>query len=689
MWEGELPREHSRTLSKMLYGNAQLEPRQVPSHNRFGAGGAAVAFCALLCGMTWTPALGQGLSQQVAQSKSSAPANPEATTSLAQAYIELMDSVSPNGKPVRNAEYKAASQRANDLFEHIIATTALPPASVSIKGAQRNVERYIQGAANARLFMHLEKCSTAQRSRIIELYQQHPRAVFELAMSIKSADDIPAAYELLVKLAGVHPSDIDRLASLAAAMCVVHDVPLIRTFNENRATAADPVEIFGYFSKNEKRLALPIAKLPTQLLIYVADTTASIPEMLWALERYQRDSNIGSRYEEIKYDHDHFSNGTPKKSTVAPGGWGLKAIEKFGGVCADQGYFSTSVGKALGVPTVYITGRSAEIGHAWMGFFKVTSSRGAWDFSSGRYDEYEDVRGNIVDPQTRVSISDGHIGITAGYYNTDAMLLQYATALVDASMVIGAIEKRSSEQNSRGPRQLSDIEIEAGVNREGWILPVAAVQSRLSLLESVLRRTPAFIPAWEEIKQMATSDELTYQDKVRWADVLFTLCGKENADFSLELIRPMIATIKDTKDQSALWDAAYKSYSHRPDLASEVRLAQGDLWTRAGEKAKAWKAYQEVITRFINEGPFAVDAVRRCELLLREEGKRDEVLKLYQDTFKRAKRPSRVAPEFLRASNWFRLGVAYAQALALAGKEAEARKVLSEIGVDPSALRTR
>lgn len=666
---------------------------------------AALLF-ALTCSMTSLEGWGHQASAQMpvqsvrtgaAQPTSSSPsAQQPATISLSQAYADLLESVSAGGgsggggggkKLASDKEFKAATQRAQDLFEHMLATTEIPPPSVGIKAAQKAVERYIQGASNARLFSHLEKCPPALRAQVIELYHARPRAVFELAMSIKPEDSIPAAYELLVKLAYAHPGVIDRLASLAAAVCVVHDAPLVRTFNENRATAVQPVDIFEYFVKNEKRLGFPVGKLPTQLLIYVVDTTATIQEMTWALERYQRDLNIGKRYEEIKYDHDHFTNGTPKKSTVAPGGWGLKAIEKYGGVCADQGYFATSVGKALGVPTVYITGRSAEIGHAWMGFFKASSSRASWDFSSGRYDEYEDVRGNIVDPQTRVSISDGHIGITAGYYNVDPLLLQYATAVVDASKLLGAIEKRSG---GPGPtlRTLKDIETYTqGEPRDGWQLPVANVSSRLSLLESVLRKAPSFIPAWEEIKQMATSDELTYEDKVRWADVLFTLCGKENADFSLEIIRPMIATIKETKDQSALWDAAYKSYAHRPDLASQVRLAQGDLWTRAGEKAKAWKAYQEIISRFLNEGPFAVDAVARCERLLRDEGKLDEVLKLYQDTFKRAKRPSRAAPEFLRASNWFRLGLAYAQSLAMAGKEPEARKVLAEIGVDPAALR--
>ncbi len=61
-------------------------------------------------------------------------------------------------------------------------------------------------------------------------------------------------------------------------------------------------EIWAYYVRYEDRMALGVKSMPADLLAHVVDTTASVAEMQWAMERYGRDPQVGNRYAEISYD---------------------------------------------------------------------------------------------------------------------------------------------------------------------------------------------------------------------------------------------------------------------------------------------------------------------------------------------------------------------------------------------------
>ena len=115
---------------------------------------------------------------------------------------------------------------------------------------------------------------------------------------------------------------------------------------ENRAESADPVILFDYFTVNENRMFFGLRDVSAELLVYVVDSTASINDMLWALDRYAGERNVGARFFDIDYDHDHFRKGEPKKVTIA--GWNLPNILRYGGVCADQAESGASMSKHEG-----------------------------------------------------------------------------------------------------------------------------------------------------------------------------------------------------------------------------------------------------------------------------------------------------------------------------------------------------
>ena len=77
------------------------------------------------------------------------------------------------------------------------------------------------------------------------------------------------------------------------------------------------------------------------------------------------------------------------------------------------------------------------------------------------------------------------------------------------------------------------------------------------------------------------------------------------------------------------------------------------------------------------------------EQLLRSSGKDANVAEMYEGAYRKAIKPNRGSPEFLRGSNWFQLGYLHAAALLQVGKTREAAAVCAELGIDPSMIRRR
>lgn len=111
-----------------------------------------------------------------------------------------------------------------------------------------------------------------------------------------------ATLAVLDRLRRERGSKLNTYATLAAAICVVHDRPVTMRVNENVARAPDPVHVFDYYATLEDRMFYGVRKVPAELLVYVVDVAASIDEMTWALDRYGGDGRVGKRFFEIEYE---------------------------------------------------------------------------------------------------------------------------------------------------------------------------------------------------------------------------------------------------------------------------------------------------------------------------------------------------------------------------------------------------
>lgn len=560
----------------------------------------------------------------------------------------------------QSGDYAAAQLALSDLLDRTIYFST-----------DKELDAIVEADAPLRLVSQLAQVDRQTQTDLLPVLLEEEELARTLAMLVGARDDVGGVYRTLAALIAAHGAKkVASFDNLAAAICVVHDRPFSRRINENTATSMEAAAILGYYADHVREMDLDPRVVPADLLIYVADTTASTEEMVWALEQYRRNTDIGQRFFEIEYDEEHFEKGAPKKITES-GEFTLQAIKQHGGVCADQAYFAMTVGKAKGTPTAYVVARGAEVGHAWVGFLQVRGKRAEWNFSEGRYDAYQNIMGLITDPQSGVQISDARLGMTAENATIDEVGRRVAQSVCAAAQRLGL------QRMARGytpPTQGPD-----GVARPPkFTARTSGVEDQLALLEAGLRMAPAEIGGWEVLSEVALRREMTAEQMDEWTRVIDRLCGAKYPDFMVWLLEPMISSIEDAGEQGRLWGWLYGQLRSRPDLASRVLMNQGDLMRRTGDPAAAWAAYMEVVNKYANSGTAVVDALTSAEQMVRQEKSGDEkvverdVIPMYARAWQAIERPRQMAGAFRVQSNWYRVGDRLRALYEEAGKQAQA-----------------
>ena len=527
-----------------------------------------------------------------------------------------------------------------------------------------------------RLVRQLKHVPEGTRGELLKLLRNNPNLAGTLVFLIRPGEDPSGAYGMLDHLRLKRAELLDQYATLTAAICVVHQKPFERRINENTAKAAEPLDIFDYYVKNEGRMFFGIRNVPAELLVYVVDTTASIDEMSWALAKYGGDKEVGRRFFDIKYDYEHFHKGTPKKVTL--NGFNLQNILLFGGVCADQAYFAMEVGKSIGVPTAYTVGASGEVGHAWVGFLQTNGSAGWWNFDSGRYEAYRGVRGNVMDPQTRKNIPDSYVSLLGELIKTKPVDRQNAAALTDAAERLLSMEKDGVLPTTM-PENVVASSIRPTARK-------ADTATELALLGAALHQSSGYAAAWFGIREMAVANKLTLADKRHWAELLLNLGAKKYPDFTLAVLSPMIATIPDPIEQDRLWSNIFTMFQTRFDLAANIRMQEAAMWDAQNQPDKAGICYMDVIQRYANAGPFVIDALKGAEKMLVDSKRADKVVLLYEKAWGRTKAPREMAGQFMTQSNWYRVGKMYVERLKQANDLPKAQSVDAQLDKPVTAV---
>ena len=563
------------------------------------------------------------------------------------------------------ADRKAVDQRYDELVS--LANTVISRAGV------RQGDAIVRCESALGIFELMFYARPDDVAGAVEAFRAHPTFMQELGLLFTHEDDGSGVLALAMRLMEERSDQVDQFPALAAAMCVVHDMQrgeeFTRRVNEHNPVSTDPVAIFDYFTSNARQMTINPSTLPAIALVYVVDTTETPEQMTWALNRYRSNPAIKDRFFEIEYDSLHFQQNKPKRVTSEPGEYNIQKINQFGGVCADQAYYAMSVAKACGVPSAYVRARGADVSHAWVGFVEKRGRRASWNFDAGRYEAYQNLRGNILNPQSREWISDGRVGVLGNAMgSTNEQVL--------ASLAAAHAMLRLNE----GMFELDDeIELDAKGNLRK--ARTNSVDDRLDLLKANLSKCAGVPRAWDRVVELASSGDMDEKQMDVWSRAMMQLAGRQYQDFAFDFLVDLISTQEDPERQHEMLEWAFGQFRARPDLASAVRFQQGVMWAEHDNLEYAWIAYNDVVNKFINDGPMVVSALVMMNQMLQDQNKADQIIPYLEDAARRVKQPGNMSSQFARQSNHYRINEMLADAYEKAGRSSDAQRIRTKIGL--------
>ncbi len=592
-----------------------------------------------------------------AQSRRSAKAPDEAVVQRVNAALDALEA---------DGDTEQASAVLDSVFAQVIAWGA------------ENEPQTLREVAFARRLVELVGAAEEDRAALLPFLRDRPTFAGDLVFLIDDrSDHLGAAGSLALRLGQTGPDKFEELAPLVAAICVVHDEPVRRRFNENIVESPDAAALYAYYAANANRLYFDTADFPPELYTHVVDATPAIDDMTWALDRYARHNDVGGLFRTIRYDHESLLGGREKNVTKE--GYTLPNILRFGGVCVDQAYFAVMVGKSIGVPTAYVRAAAAEGGHAWVGFLQRSGKGALWNFDTGRYDAYKGLKGRVIDPQSGDETSDAEITLAAGLITYTREERQQAIAYIDAAEWLLDIARRraawppeNANADAAKPRTRSTARKAAPTAR------AADAAGVLALLESSIDACPYQLQSWRLVGDTAQRLGVTPAQRRVWIDAVERLCGSAYPDFTITVLRPVIESLDDPREKDRMWESLLKLCHQRPDLAAEVLVEQGRVWANTGDLETALQCFRQVLDRHTEDGPFVLNALMLADGLLTAADRAQESLRLYQTTWGRCKKPETNA--YYRAgSNWFQIGTMYAARLHAAGDHTEAQRILDTL----------
>jgi hypothetical protein len=315
---------------------------------------------------------------------------------------------------------------------------------------------------------------------------------------------------------------------LALALAIVKDQPA-PDFWPHRQVRPDevpraeipPSELFSQWISafHNGKLRTDPRLLSVNELKFVVDAPLDSSELDWVRTNPSLARQDPARaFESITYDRGRVI----KDVYVWPwGDYRLAAILEHGGICVDQAYYASITGKALGIPTIFLSGQGKDGGHAWIGYLKGPER---WDFNVARYADEDYATGEAFDPQGWTKITDHDLELLSRHLgNRDPQ---------DAArrdLVIASDFRRKGDSVNEG-RALESALQECPENPDGW-----------DAREEWLGRTGAPTAALNSFHEAAIAQFSRFNDlKVRHQQALIRLALKSGQQQSAQELTEQI-----------------------------------------------------------------------------------------------------------------------------------------------------
>lgn len=310
----------------------------------------------------------------------------------------------------------------------------------------------------------------------------------EFLSLLSPVDFLPRVLEILDEL---HQRDAARFktyANLAIAIALVYDVPPPPGWPHGQVTAealprqfSAPADAFAWWIRQEQRGRMyhKLSRLGADELKFVVDTVVPFNELEWAQNAVDLPlGQLARAYTMIRYRNDRV---TGNQMTWTGRTYTLQEILATGGICSDQAFFASEVGKARGVPTLLIYGAGNDGRHAWFGFL---DGNRRWQLDAGRYAEQKFVTGFARDPQTWAEFSDHELQFLSERFRELPSFKQSHVHEIFAEEYLNL-----GKPAAAGAAARKAVNFERR-NQQGWELLAAAAKAEgrdAKTIESILR----------------------------------------------------------------------------------------------------------------------------------------------------------------------------------------------------------
>jgi len=455
-------------------------------------------------------------------------------------------------------------------------------------------------------------------------------------LALRPEDDPGRVFQILHHLLQADSKTLERHGRLALAFAVVWD-----RYPPDRSLLR---EVFAYYVRNAERMRFDLRAMPYEVSKYVVDTRRPVAERVWALDRYGGTGNIGRLYRLIEYDTRAFTRGgEPEVRGHAPT---LPNLRKYGGLCHEQALFASEVGKAVGVPSVYVSGPSQSgIGHAWVAFLRRRRDGYLWDRETGRTGRDERPPGFLIEPQTGRRRPESELDFAL------AALNEKSANRADARLWVAATEVLVAAQ-----------------------APAEALRClRRSIETSVSDRRQ-----WELFARLARAGAV-HEREVLEAISIFTRRLTPYPALAVEAFSRLVQTLDKTPQKRILreYDAVARRFRKDTAAFGRIRLLQGRFLESRKKDAAAARVYAEAALETAASGAATLPLLDHAARLMRRQGHLKEAVALHQAAFARAEKPRRTA--YAVHSTWFKIGLRLAKLRALAGDRTGHDRLLRRI----------
>jgi hypothetical protein len=453
-------------------------------------------------------------------------------------------------------------------------------------------------------------------SRELQLALLGNAALSEEFFQLLTPVDNPA--EVLAVLQAIHraePALFAAYPSLALAIAVVYDVPPPPNWPHGQVSPAllarqlpAPEQVFAQLARLDRAngTAHKLGRLPASELKFLVDIVAPFAELDWARKNVAPGlANLGKAYDLVKYRQDRITAG----QYVWPGpAYALPAILQQGGICVDQAYFASTVGKAKGIPTIMFRGAGLDGRHAWFGFLDANQR---WQLDCGRYAEQKYVTGLAFDPQTWGNINDHELRFISDRFRN---LPTYKLSVLHAAFAADYLADGKVEPALKSARESVNRDRR---NLDGWNVLLAAQRAAspddLRAQEAVLR---------EAVLAFARYPDLEIAFSRRLIEILRQRGETSLAAFEEQRLgRKYQAARQDLSISQAA--AALQRSIATDDLATQIRLFHRTLDTQG--QGAAIDFFDTIVAPFVlhlaqaDQVPAALQALERARRTLRVE----------------------------------------------------------------------